>query len=138
MKTFLGLALLVFVIVAGWRIGSTLNSDALGMAVGMFFGMLAGIPTALLLLLSGRRREKQHNNSQATQHGQPLEHSQMPYPQPPVIIVAGGQPTTAQPTMGAQQPFTANHLPPEQPPPHSDQQRKFRVVGESEEWLDEW
>ena len=32
MRRFLGLALLIFVAVAGWRIGEILSTDALGMA----------------------------------------------------------------------------------------------------------
>ena len=39
-----------------WLLGSRLSSDALGMAVGLLFGVLAGIPTALLVLASGRNR----------------------------------------------------------------------------------
>lgn len=39
-----------------WLLGSRLSSDALGMAVGLLFGILAGIPTALLVLASHRDR----------------------------------------------------------------------------------
>lgn len=39
-----------------WFMASRLSSDALGMAVGLLFGVLAGIPTALLVLASGRQR----------------------------------------------------------------------------------
>ena len=48
--------LLAFVIVTValcavmWTLGTALSSDAIGMAVGVVFGVLASLPTALLLL----------------------------------------------------------------------------------------
>ncbi|MCB0094166.1 MAG: hypothetical protein KDE46_00545 [Caldilineaceae bacterium] len=60
MKSILGIALLVFVGMVGmvgWRIGGSLSSDALGMAVGILFGIMAGIPATLILLASARREE---------------------------------------------------------------------------------
>ena len=56
MRKFFALAALIFVGVIAWRIGGMLSSDALGMAVGMVFGVMAGIPAALLVLATGRRR----------------------------------------------------------------------------------
>ena len=50
MKRLIILMALVFMAVAGWRIGDRLSSDALGMAIGVLFGIVAGIPAALLLL----------------------------------------------------------------------------------------
>ena len=73
------LAVLMFVGVATWIIGSRLSADAIGMGVGIVFGVLAGIPTALLLLASQRR-------SNDVQPGPPPA----PRNAPPVIIVAGG------------------------------------------------
>ena len=46
-----------FVGVLAWQIGSRLSTDAVGMAVGLIFGVLAGIPAALLVAASGRRRD---------------------------------------------------------------------------------
>lgn len=152
MKAFAGVALLLFVIVAGWRIGSSLDSDALGMAIGMFFGILAGVPTALLMLLAGRRKER-HEAERSAQYGSTQYGSasgqppnQAPYAQPPVIIVTGGQQHAGYQNGGYQnggQPhappparLAQDNLLPERHAP--DQGRKFRVVGESEEWLDEW
>ena len=42
----LGLCLL------GWRVIESISSDALGLAIGVVFGVLAGLPTALLVLKS--------------------------------------------------------------------------------------
>lgn len=66
MKTTLfGLAAIVFIGAVGWRIGGTLSTDALGMAVGMLFGIMAGIPTALIML-ADRRREVERKPPQIT------------------------------------------------------------------------
>lgn len=43
--------------VIGWKVASVLNSDAIAMAVGVLFGILAGIPMALLMLASRNRAE---------------------------------------------------------------------------------
>ena len=53
------LAMLVGLCLFGWmtwRVGTSLSSDALGLAVGVVFGVLAGIPSALLVLAGQRRR----------------------------------------------------------------------------------
>lgn len=44
-----------------WRVATSLSSDALGMAVGLLFGILAGIPTALLVLASQRRQARRES-----------------------------------------------------------------------------
>ena len=49
------LIMCAFVGIAGFRIGGELSPDAMGMAIGMLFGVMAGIPTALLVLASERR-----------------------------------------------------------------------------------
>ena len=51
------LAVLMVVGVCAWRLGEGWSNDALNLAVGILFGILAGLPTALLVLASGRRRE---------------------------------------------------------------------------------
>ena len=78
MKRFIALCILVFVGVATWQIGTNLRADAIGMGVGVTFGIMAGIPTALLLLASQRRRDAQSS------HDDPPTR----YPQlPPVIVL---------------------------------------------------
>ncbi|MEZ4581552.1 MAG: hypothetical protein R3A10_07930 [Caldilineaceae bacterium] len=100
MKRFLALCILVFVGVATWIIGSKLSADAIGMGVGVLFGVMAGIPTALLLLASNRRRQLD-DDWQSQGRGRGQQHGMMPYgqypQQPPVIVLAGGM---AQPQQG--------------------------------------
>ena len=52
------LAVLTLLLIAGllaWLFASRLSADALGMAVGLIFGVLAGVPAALLVLAANRR-----------------------------------------------------------------------------------
>ena len=69
MKQFslvVGLVLLAFLT---WRMVTSLSIDALAMAVGVVFGVLAGVPTALLVLASSRRqgRDDDDDDDQAPQ-----------------------------------------------------------------------
>lgn len=146
MKRILILIILVFVGSAGWRIGNTLSSDAISMAVGIFFGVLAGIPAALLVLASERRRPDRPQSSRGmADHA--MSYQQTSYPpsggqhQPPVIILNGGGQPTRQPHGYPPQLSDASYRqnggiemagwPQEQRPP-----RRFKVVGEQEEWLE--
>ena len=56
MRQYVGLAALIFVGIGAWRIAGQLSADALGMGVGVLFGVMAGVPMALMVMASGRRR----------------------------------------------------------------------------------
>ena len=58
------LALLAF---AGWQLGGMLSSDALGLALGVIFGMMAGIPAALIAMSADRRVRHDHYHHSAPQ-----------------------------------------------------------------------
>lgn len=45
-----------------WLLASRLSSDALGMAVGLLFGMLAGVPTLLLMVASQKRQTRREDD----------------------------------------------------------------------------
>ncbi len=142
MKRLFFLFLLVFVAVATWRISERLSADALGMALGVFLGVLAGIPVALLVLASSRRksdRAQEETYPPGRRSPELLSHGySLPVQQPPVIVLAGhgypqmqaqhGQPPMQQRMLQAPS-DTAEPLPAE---------RRFKVVGEKEEWLEEW
>lgn len=152
MRQIFGLAALVFVGVAAWRIGGQLSSDAIGMAVGVLFGIMAGVPTALLVMASSRRREPEPENDErmARRKQQAQMHPAYQggyghYPQPPVIVLAApggqapqgyGQPYGQGYGQGYgnlyQQPLRALNA------PDTVDVRQFKVVGEKEEWVDEW
>jgi len=46
---------LILVGVVARRLADQLSAEALGMAIGVLFGMLAGIPTTLLIVAAGRK-----------------------------------------------------------------------------------
>ena len=92
MKRLLVFGLVFFLGLGAWRLASSLSSDALGMAVGMVFGVLAGIPTALLVLATGRQLAER-GEEEALSAGRSRQTPAYPF-QPPVIVVTGqsGQP----------------------------------------------
>jgi hypothetical protein len=133
MKQVILVAIMAVVAVTAWRIGTQLSSDAISMAVGVMFGVLAGVPTALLVLASSRRRgsDREDEHEAFQRHGVQRGQYGGYYPQPPVIVVTGA-PHNAQ--SHADQPYRSL------PAPHdiSVDAREFKVVGEREEWIDEW
>jgi hypothetical protein len=158
------LALVTVLIVGGimaWLFASRLSADALGMAVGLLFGVVAGIPTALLVLASNRRRRVEYDEDD--EDGEPegsygpyggmgrgsqrMLGQQFPY-QPPVIVLAAPQ---AAPGPAGQWPnmqpypqtvdsvgYPVRQALPGPGAPDAAGGRVFRVVGEKEEILDEW
>lgn len=88
MKTTLAIAvpLGIFLVAVAWRLSQLLSPDAIGMALGLGFGVLAGVPTAALVLLARRRDEEDDW-------------------QPPVTIV---MPPSAASTMPMAPPSTGN------------------------------
>lgn len=88
MKQFIGIGFLIFITVTGWKLGEHMSSDAVGMALGVIFGLIAGIPAALIALVA--------NNQQVTNHYYITEAEQpaavapvalLPQTQKPVIIL---------------------------------------------------
>ncbi len=85
MKHLLGFAALIFVGFAGWQLGGRLSSDAIGMALGVLFGVTAGIP-ASLMMLAARRYDDYYDD--------PPPHRRYEDRQalPPIIVVTGQNP----------------------------------------------
>lgn len=155
MKRLLILCALVFVGVLGWRVGSAMSSDAIGIAVGVVFGVLASIPAALLMLVAGRRNERRqewegNGDGQRGRSGHPQPRGQGQYDgYPPVVIMT---PPSMPMPQGQANPYASyygnqngGYLPQGNqmalPGPNGGQvpsQRQFRVVGEEEEWVEEW
>ena len=135
MGQFMGVTALIIVGVAAWRITDGMSSDAISMAVGVMFGVMAGLPAALLVMASGRRRERdeEHTRVQRQRHPHPA-HYTPGYAQPPVIVLAqpGMQPAPGYGNGYAMQPQRAL------PAPEAVDVRQFKVVGEKEEWIEEW
>jgi hypothetical protein len=138
MRRFIMLAILVMLGVFAWRLGESLSSDALGMAVGMVFGILAGIPAALLVLATSSRRRHEEEEARAERYDryQQRHDRQLPaYPyQPPVIVVAGGGQAQQPGAPMGSAPYYVPSQPAQWEPPRSE--RRFKVVGEREEWIE--
>lgn len=109
--------------VLAWLLGSRLSSDALGMAVGLLFGVLAGVPTLLLVLASQRHQPRRDD---ADDDDTPVMH--ITY-------------NVTHNTDNRQ--LTINTTPAQSMPLLTDRQREmaaqrsgrvFKVVGEREEW----
>lgn len=81
MQKLLGSLALIMIGAGMWRLTDLLSPDAIGMALGILFGMLAGIPVALLVLAANQRRPDPPRVEQ-----QPTHHPHYP----PVIVLTGG------------------------------------------------
>lgn len=78
---YLSMMALFVVGALAWRIGERLSAEAIAMAVGVLFGVLAGLPIALLIIATQRR-----DIPASTRSGNAL-----PSPSaPPVIVLASG------------------------------------------------
>jgi hypothetical protein len=127
----LKLMALVFIGIVGWRIVDGMSSDAISMGIGVLFGVLAGIPMALLVLAADRRREGQREPRQADYAAR---YGFAPYgQQPPVIVVTGAGQGQPQQAWGA--PRYALEAGPGWDAPRPD--RRYRIVGEQDEWVSE-
>lgn len=68
MKTLLKISILGGACLVGWWIGGRLSTDALAMALGCLFGVMAGIPIALIALVQSKRARLDiyHHHAQET------------------------------------------------------------------------
>jgi hypothetical protein len=136
MKRFVFLGALLLLGVAAWRVGNALSSDAIGLALGVIFGVMASLPGALLVLVAARRQAAREETSPSRAHhygGYPGGYPAFP-PQPPVIVVTGAPGMLGAGQNGGQygQGNGAAY------PDHwAAGPRRFKVVGEQEEWLEE-
>ncbi len=150
-----GLAGILLVGVFAFVIGQRLSADAVGMALGVLFGVLAGVPAALLVLASGarRRQEAEFDDEEDGDYDEPYgnrgrrqqpTYNALPSQAPVIIFAPPGQ---AAPSAdnghhyaqggGYGAPPAHRSLP--GPAPRTvDGGRAFKVVGEQEDWITEW
>jgi hypothetical protein len=136
MKNVMGLIVVVLIGVVGWRVASRLSPDAMGLATGVVFGVLAGLPTAVLVLASNRGRGQSDDGPR----GQRRQDGAYPYggypQQPPVIVLAGGAgapPPAQQAYQGPPEVQSAARALPAPP----KEERRFRVFGDVEDIIED-
>ena len=105
-------AVIVFAVTLAVIIGQRMSTEAMAVVVGVACGVVASIPTSLLILAVSNRRGEREVRQQRRDY-------------PPVVIVNPGnnQPRYLQP------PFPT--------PPIQGQERQFRVIGDEDVVLDE-
>ena len=112
----------VFAIALAVMIGSRLSADAMGVVVGVVFGVLASVPTSLVLVWALVRRTQGSGSEAVARQG--VGSSQYP----PVVVV---NPGPGYGMSGYGPPPTASHSLPAPGGP-----RRFKVVGDEETVLD--
>ncbi len=110
MKRSLLIISIVFTITLVIVFGVRASPDAMAVVIGVILGVVASVPTTLLLVFAlTRQQNKLEKTSQ-----------QMP-PQPPVFVINAGD-------------KAQSYTPPALPPPHlsADNGRKWTVIGDTE------
>ena len=132
MKRLVLLVALAMAAILVWRVGSRLSPDAIGLATGVVFGVLAGLPTAILILASNRNRR---GDESARRHGVDGAYPYGGYPQQPPVIVLAGAPAPQQPDPYAAGPPPSRSV--QSLPAPEDEPRRYRMIGESGEVLED-
>jgi hypothetical protein len=73
MKYIFGIGAFTLVAYVGWQLGGILSSDALGMALGCIFGLMAGIPMALIAMSAQKQRVDVYHHKVKQSPTQPTE-----------------------------------------------------------------
>lgn len=123
--------LLAFSMIAGFvtlaiLIGQRMSNDAMAVMIGVIFGVAASIPTSLLIALAARGKA-------APQPSYRRDDYQPVAPAPQIYVVTSGQSLPAGlMAPGASVPAQSGGAFFANPP-----QRRYRVVGEAEYWLND-
>lgn len=125
MRRILPLSLMAGAITLAIIIGQRMSTDAMAVMIGVVFGVAASIPTSLLIALAARgsRREEPPYRRDDYQPAPPA---------PQIYVVSPGQMAPGLPGAGhqaLQQPPASYYI--------AEPNRRYKVVGESEYWLDE-
>jgi len=82
-------AVLVWVVlcVGAWSIGSVLSSDAIGMVLGLLFGILVPLPGCFLVLVAARRQQARRDPFYPPPVYQPPPPPAALLPPPTIIVV---------------------------------------------------
>jgi hypothetical protein len=118
MRGLIALCIIAFFAGLGVMVGNRMSSEAMAVVVGVVCGVLAGIPTSVLMLVAMRARDRRAAQAQPAQP--------QPHHYPPVIVVSPGGPQQL-PSPPGYQPFdTVDGDWRALGAPH----REFRIIGE--------
>jgi hypothetical protein len=125
MRRLFPLSLLAGAVTLAIIIGQRMSTDAMAVMVGVVFGVAASIPTSLLIALAARGSRRAEP---------PYRRDDFPStpPAPQIYVVTPGLSVPSLPN--------ATHQALAQPPvgyPMAEPARRFRVVGESEYWMED-
>jgi len=124
LKRWLGVGSLLFLVTLAVVIGTRMSSEAMAVVIGVMFGVVASIPTGLLIVAVLWRHEQRASNGRDGS-GRQVRQESLP---PSVVIVSPGNVGTVNPYR------RAAYLP--QPDMQWGQApRQFHVVGEPDETL---
>jgi len=127
MRKVLGLAVIAAAVALAVIIGQRMSTDAMAVVIGVVVGVAASIPTSLLVVAATRGRRDERSAPHVPAYAPP--------PPPQIVVVGAGAPT-------GQAPWAtyAQAGPPALMPPASLElgpvRRRYRVVGESDQWLE--
>jgi len=76
MKDIFAIGFLALICIGGWKLGEHMSTDALTMWLGVIFGLMAGIPAALVVAQRGGR----------------VRHDHYVHPSPPASVEPQNQP----------------------------------------------
>ena len=126
MKRAIGLIVGVFAAVLAVVIGNRMSTDAMAVVVGVVCGVLASVPTSLLLIWAlGRRGQGQMAGAEG-----PVRYGMGANTYPPVVVVNPG------PSYGMASYGPPGQVSPGQNLPLPAGPRTFKVVGDEETKLD--
>ena len=107
---------LVFAVTLAIIVGKQMTTEAMAVVIGVVCGVLAGIPTSVLMLVALSRRDSLRTREEAARHA--------PANYPPVVVIQGG---AQQPQLPAMQ---GSYWPAPNDAPLVS--RQFHVVGGEE------
>lgn len=121
-KQIVAVAGLAFAVTLAIIVGRQMTTEAMAVVIGVVCGVIAGIPTSVLLLVALSRRD-------ATRAREEAAARQAPAAYPPVVVIQGG---AQQPQMPA---MTGGYWPAPNAAPLTS--RQFHVVGGDELLVDD-
>jgi len=120
-KTIVLIGMVVFVAVLALALGSRLPTDAITVVIGVACGVLASIPTSVLIIAVALRREA------------PAATAPLQQQYPPVVVVNAPPGAPSGYNQAQQWPGAGPSWPAQMPPPGP---RQFRIIGQENVMVD--